>query len=165
MKSSSIAIAVTLVLAASATMRPTDAQAAISASNAVGACLGNSPAADANLRERPLGVRNEGATAVFVSCAAQWGYNPNAVFDVSIVLTNTNAQAVDVACTLVDGVLDTVRYLPKTLSIAATSIDQIAWRYTDYNNLSFSGYENVSCNLPPGVEINMVGFGYGSDPF
>ena len=164
MKSSSIAIAATLVLAASATMRSTDAQAAISATTPVGACLGSSRASDANLRERPLGVRNEGATAVFVSCAAQWGYNPYQVADASIVVTNSNARAVDVACTLVDGVLDTVTYFPKTVSIAANGVGEMVWRYSDYGNTSFSGFENFSCNLPPGVEINFVGFGYDSRP-
>ena len=165
MKSSSIAIAATVALAAGATMHATDARAAISATTPVGACLGSSPASEANLRERPLGVRNEGATAVFVSCAAQWGYNPYQVIDASIVVTNANAQAVDVACTLVDGVLDTVAYFPKTVSIAANGTGKMVWRYSDYGNTSFSGFENFSCNLPPGVEINFVGFGYESHPF
>ena len=162
MKSSVLVMAAALALAATA-MRATDAQAAASsASTGVGACRGSSPAANANLRKRPLGVRNEGATAVFVSCAAQWGYNPTQVITATVILSNANAQAADVTyCTLVDGVSNGAAfYFPKTMSLAANNIDQMVWRPSDYGGTSFSGFENFSCSLPPGVEINVVGFEY-----
>jgi len=164
MKSFSFVMAVALALAATA-MHATDAQAAASsASTGVGACRGSSPAANANLRKRPLGVRNEGATAVFVSCAAQWGYNPTQVITATVLLSNANAQATDVTCTLVDGVSNGAAfYFPKTMSLAANDIDQMVWSPSEYGGTSFSGFENFSCSLPPGVEVNVVGFEYDYD--
>jgi len=164
MKSSVFVMATALMLAATA-MHATDALAAgFSASTAVGACRGSSPVANANLRKRPLGVRNEGATAVFVSCAAQWGYNPTQIFSAQVILNNTNAQATDVTCTLVDGVANGAAfYFPKTMSLAANNLDGFVWRPEDYGGTSFSGFENFSCSLPPGIEINGVGFEYHFD--
>ncbi len=162
MKSSSYAIAAAVLLAAVSMVHAPNARAASSASTAVGSCLGSSSASDANLRKRPLGMRNEGTTSAFISCAAQYGYNASGVADAVLIATNTNAQAVDLTCTLVDGVLSLVFYYPKTVSIPANDAAQIVWLPSDNGGTSFTGYENFSCNVPPGVEINLVGFDYES---
>jgi frataxin-like iron-binding protein CyaY len=107
-------------------------------------------------------MRNEGATSVFISCAAQFGYNASGVADAVLIATNTNAQPVDLTCTLVDGVLSIVFYYPKTISIPANDAAQIVWLPSDNGGTSFTGFENFSCNVPSGVEINVVGFDYES---
>jgi len=164
------AVAVAVVLTAAAMTHAPQARALASVSTAVGSCLGNVQASEMQLRKRPLGIRNEGTSGAFVSCATQWGYRPGASPSTYVTATNLSTTAVDFTCTLVDGyplpyqVPNTIRYHPKTISLAPGSTARLAWVPSDYyfSGTSFTNYENFSCYLPPGIEINDVGFDYTS---
>ena len=160
------------MLAAAAVPAP-QARAASVVSNAAGACQGSLPIYNANLRKRPLGILNEGATSAFLSCGLQWGVMPGNTPQTYVTATNRNATAVDLTCTLLDGYpivtgepFARVYYHPKTISIAADSTASIVWDPSDYyvGAHTFTGYENFSCNVPAGVEINRAGYDYDYAP-
>jgi hypothetical protein len=140
------------IVSATAMVHAPQAQASQVASNAVGACQASLPLHDASLRKRPLGIRNEGSSNVFISCGVQWGFVAYSN-DLDFVLaTNQNAKPVDLTCTLVSGPYPGLAaYMPKTVTLPAHSTGVVDWTET------FNTYFNVSCNVPPGVEINVVG--------
>ncbi len=163
MKTFPTALAIAL---AATTMAPSsDAHAGTSAANATAFCQGALPAFDTEIRKRPLGVNNEGDSNAFVNCSIPIGHNPTAVENGVVTLTNTNGTAVTANCTLVDGLApgvsqDPPGYYPKSLAIAAGDTGAIVWTPGEYQLSSFSPYQNFSCNLPPGVELNLVGNDY-----
>jgi hypothetical protein len=165
MRLSRNAIAAAVVLAAAAVQAP-QAHAASSVANAVGSCQGSLSMFDANLRKRPLGIQNVGTTSVFVSCGVQWAFRPGLSPQAYVTATNLNATAVDLTCTLLDGypVVTRIAYHPKTISIAANSSASIIWLPWEQYDIAdtFTNYENFSCHVPPGIEINRVGFDYTS---
>jgi hypothetical protein len=138
------------------------ARAATSASNATGMCQSALPVFDTQIRKRPLGVSNEGSSSAFVSCSVPVGYNPDTVDNGAIFLTNRNAGAVIVSCTLVDGALaaQDPGYYPQTVAALPGEVTIIVWDPADHGLETFQSYPNYSCNLPPGVEINVVGNDY-----
>ena len=163
MKLSQCAISAAAVLGFAAIIQTLPTQAATSAATAVGSCLANTTEADVNLRKRPLAMRNEGATAVYVSCAAQYGFNPDVVESATVVAINTNAAPVEFTCTLVDGALiasDLIFFYPKTITLPSNGAAVMNWFASDNGGTTFTGFENFSCLLPPGVEIDIVGFTY-----
>jgi hypothetical protein len=166
MKTFRYASMVAIALAVASMIQTPQVQAgqASSIATAVGSCQGNLPASDANLRKRPLAIRNEGLSNAFISCSTQSGYRPVAVYAAILAVTNLNTVAVELSCTLVDGPLPVLAsYYPRTVSVEPNIASVIVWLPSDYGIPSFTGSENFSCNLPPGVEINIVGFGYESD--
>lgn len=167
MRSSRCAITAAIVLATATMVQAPQVRAAEagSAATAVGSCQASLPASAANLRMRPLAIRNEGSTNVFVSCGAQGGYDPILVDSAAVIATNLNTAAVDLTCTLIDGPLQVLAfYYPKTVSLEPNITVAMAWLPSDSGGTTFSGSENFSCILPPGVELNIVGFTYQSAP-
>lgn len=165
MKSVAIATAAAATLAIAA-MSATIANAGTSASNATGMCQSALPVFDTQIRKRPLGVNNEGGSNAFVSCSIPIGYNPESVDNGVVIVTNRNAEAVIVSCTLVDGVIaeigipDLPAFYPQTVAALPGVITPIVWDPADHGLESFHSYQNYSCNLPSGVEINLVGNDY-----
>lgn len=161
---------ITLAIALAATLAPAPAaHAGTSAANATAFCQGALPAFDTQIRKRPLGVNNEGDSSAFVSCSIPVGHNPTAVENGLVALTNTSATAITVSCTLVDGMATGVSgqapgYYPKSVAVAAGDTNGIVWTPGEYGLPSFSPYQNFSCNLPPGVELNLVGNDYTDSP-
>jgi hypothetical protein len=155
--------AAVVVLAA---MHSPVAHAGVSAANASGLCQGALPAFDTNIRKRPLAVANEGTAAAFVSCSIPFANNASSIDDAVVMMVNRNETAVDVGCTFVDGVVaeagltDLPAYYPQTVTLEPGVLTPIIWEPADYGLTSFSPYENFNCKLPPGVEINLVGYDY-----
>jgi hypothetical protein len=157
-------VAVAALAAVTATYTP-PAHAATSASNAAGACQGNLPASDTNLRNRPLAIRNEGNANAFVSCSVVTPHNAATVNNAVIFMTNVTAAPIDVNCTFIDGgIAPSVVYHPKTVTLPANAMGGLVWTPAEFGLTTFSYYENFSCNLPPGVEMNVVGFDYTDTP-
>ena len=159
---------VTAAVLTAVLIQPGQALAHSSVSTAVGSCQASLPEYDEQLRKRPLGIRNEGTTGAFISCASQWGYRTALSTLAYVTATNLNGTAVDLTCTLVDGFpmpgYYTQRYHLKTISLAKHSSSRLEWVPADYYypGTSLTNYENFSCYLPPGVEVNTVGFDYTS---
>lgn len=161
------ALTAAIALAVALMAQAPQARAASVAANAVRFCQASLPAYNTDLRKRPLGIQNEGSTGAFISCGLQWhvwhllaGITPQAY----VTATNRNATATDLTCTLLDGhPWQTINYHTKTLSMASNSSASLVWVPSDFNyfpGTSLIGYENFSCHVPPGVEINLVGFDY-----
>jgi len=155
------AIPTAIVLATAAMIQAPQALASRVASTAAGACQASLPLHDANLRKRPLGIRNEGASSSFVSCGLQWGHLVFSTQRNFVIATNQNSATVDLTCTLVAGPLPGLAgYYPQTVALQPHGTDAIEWLPSEFNDLP--NYVNVSCNVPPGVEINVVGSDYTS---
>jgi len=146
---------VAAIVSATALVHAPQAQASRVASTAVGACQASLPLYDASLRKRPLGMRNEGSSHVFISCGVQWGFMVYSNDEDVVYATNQNRKPVDLTCTLVAGPFPGLAaYMPKTVTLPAYGTDSIVWTET------YNPYFNVSCDVPPGVEINVVGATY-----
>jgi len=151
MRPSPYALAAAIV-SATAMVHAPHAQASQVASTAVGACQASLPSYDASLRKRPLGIRNEGSSNVFISCGVQWGFVAYSNDLDFVYATNQNPEPVDLTCTMVSGPYPGLAaYMPKTVTLAAHSTGLLDWTET------FNTYFNMSCDVPPGVEINVVG--------
>ena len=120
---------------------------------ASGACQGALPNYENNLRKRPLAVANEGTTNAFVTCGVR-NTEDQTANAVELYVTNRNAAAVDVNCTLVDGIFDATtgfaNYYPQTVS-ANAGVDS-AFSWSGFG----SPYQQISCNVPAKIEVNMV---------
>lgn len=169
MKLSIVTLSAVIVLAATGT-HTSRANAATSAANATGFCQSALPVFDTQIRKRPLGINNEGSSNAFISCSIPIGFRPVSVDNGVIFMTNRNAAPVDVSCTLVDGVVADVgipglpAYYPQTITLAAGMPAIMIWDPADFGLTTFSVYQNYSCNLPAGVEINLVGNDYSDTP-
>lgn len=134
-------------------------------SNAVDVCQAATPAMDAPLRKRPLGIHNEGEQTVFVSCSirAPLGQIDGGGVDVTqiiVLATNRTETAQSVACTLVDGVAAPFPsfpaiYLPKTLELQPGAFGVGNW-FDFETEAGRYRLPNLSCALPPGTELNIV---------
>ena len=150
-----------IAVAAATMFQVPQALAASSASTAVGSCQASLATYEAGLRKRPLAIQNEGTTNAFLTCSSQGGFNPVAVDSAVVIVRNLNASTVDISCTLVDGPLPGVAsYFTKTISLPPDLFGVVGWEPSEYGLTTFSGSENFSCKVPPGVEVNVVGFGY-----
>jgi hypothetical protein len=121
---------------------------------ASGACQGALPNYENNFRKRPLAVANEGTTNAFVTCGVRTTEDTSVANAVELFVTNRNAAAVDVNCTLVDGIFDNTigfaNYYPQTVSSAAGVDSGFSWS-------GFSSpWQQISCNVPAKIEVNMV---------
>lgn len=153
------------VLVLSAAVAPSGASAADAARsysvNAAGACNGALPSFEGALRKRPLAIRNEGATSVFVTCSVPGDYLASGNGLVVAAFTNGSTSSVTVNCTMVDGraspwgMFDEgdPEYYPQSKPIHPGGVAALTWTPTSG---TFSAYANVNCLLPPDVEINLV---------
>jgi hypothetical protein len=169
MKSTSVLLPVALALAAAAASYAPHADAGTSAANATAFCQGALPAFDTEIRKRPLGVNNEGDSNAFVSCSIPIGHNPESINNAVVYLTNRNGAPVDVTCTLVDGLVADLgagapSYYPQTVTLPANGSGGLIWMPADFELETFSPYQNYSCNVPAGVEINLLGHDYTDAP-
>jgi hypothetical protein len=121
---------------------------------ASGACQGALPNFENNFRKRPLAVANEGATDAFLTCGVRTTEDTSTANAVELYVTNRNAAAVDVNCTLVDGVFDNTigfaNYYPQTVT-ATAGVDS-AFSWSGFG----SPWQQISCNVPAKIEVNMV---------
>ncbi len=128
--------------------------------NGAGACQGALPTFDTNLRQRPLGVNNEGTANAFVTCSMKSSdfYDATNTFG-GVGVTNTTAAALDITCTYVSGVagLTTPLYFTKTTNVPAGTFALVTWDPTiDNAGNPFQNTDNYSCLLPPGTQLNFI---------
>ncbi len=86
----------------------------------------------------------------------------------ALIFVNRSAAPVTVNCTFVDGYVSELGgsvypdYYPGSDTINAGGVGFISWDATNYQLTQFSHYANFSCNLPVGVEINILSASYTS---
>ena len=130
-------------------------------------CQSALPVFDGSIRKRPMALANEGVTTSFVTCDSE---NINADAEttgfhlVEIYFRNRSGNdGVAVSCTLVDGVDQASSFLPKQstlMFIGGTAA--VYWDSADNEDTNF-GAPAISCALPAGVDITVVGFAYSED--
>lgn len=149
------------VVGISAVALPAHAVFRIQAQNAAGVCQGALPVYDTSLRNRPSAVSNEGTTNAFVSCSMEGdngGSSAAPTMFGAVFRNNTDANQT-VNCTFVDGTpaLAPLVLLPKSGEILAGELAQIVWDpVADNGGTPFTAWNNLSCNLPAGVEIQIL---------
>jgi hypothetical protein len=119
---------------------------------ATAACAGPIPSSDDALRRSPLGIRNQGTKDVFISCSLPGDYVTGQGAAISVVVENFSAAESSVKCTLITGNrLDGFESFANNETLRAGTAFEIGWIFAVKFNV-ISAY-NVSCILPPGVEI------------
>lgn len=136
-------------------MAPVGSAAAVEyQQGASGSCNGALPVFDQALRFRPVGVKNTGSSNAFISCSSMNLYTNGSTIFGAFIANNTGAD-VDVSCTLVSGRASfSPQYFPKTQTYAAGSFGFMIWNSaTDNGGVDFSDSQNLSCVLPPGIDL------------
>lgn len=131
--------------------------------NASGNCNGALPTYEGALRKRPLAIRNEGTTNAFVSCSIPRSQADDGYTLVGAYFTNSTGSDKTINCTLVDGAvgIGEPALYPRSLILAAGTTNFIAWNSEEFELAEFASWINVSCNLPAGTEIGLIGGYYG----
>jgi hypothetical protein len=136
---------------------------------AVDNCNGALPGFEGALRKRALAIANEGTTNAFVSCAATTNEAQSAGnSQIAVFATNRAETPQILSCTFVDGFgpeivalspkgIPLAVYRSKVVAIAPGTATALSWTATEFAVTTFSEYASVSCNLTPGMELNVMG--------
>lgn len=138
---------------------------------ASGLCKAATPAFAASVRHRPLGLANESASGIFVTCNWQGDDSQNTVRGarrVFVVVSNYGASAQDVTCTLVNGFQSGITllatYTSKTVNIAAGAGATIEWLPGDVpGSQTTIKLPALSCLLPGDSTLQYTGKEYNED--
>lgn len=137
-------------------------------------CTLSIPTTDTGVRPKATGFRNEGKTSAFVICTFDSApgqtniYSADRDFDPSLVrlyFTSIDGQAHGFNCTAVNSWgsvaygTGPMQYVTKTAAVDAdpASLDGLIWGSSDYGtaHIPASGAFSVTCQLPPGVAIEI----------
>lgn len=139
---------------------------------ASGMCRASTPAFAEATRYRPLGLANESATQIYVTCNWQGDDHQDSVRGAKrlyVAITNNSGSEQSYTCTLVNGHQSGASifatYTPKTVSIAAGGGAELVWVPADVPNAKPSGIDrpSLSCVLPPSSTIQYTGREYNED--
>lgn len=138
---------------------------------AAGMCKGATPAYNDALRIAPLGMANESAAAVFITCNFQGDDTQNSTRGaqrVSVSFVNNSTSSRTVACTLVNGFQSgsttVATYTPKSIVIAAGATASIAWVPGDIAGAPTQiKLPALSCNVPAGTTLQFTAKQYNED--
>lgn len=134
--------------------------------NPVGQCDAALPAYDDMLRKRPTAIANTGDTMAFVSCSMPERFdqdNPSGIGPALVYIffdDPSRTSNATVSCTLVAGVLGAdaapVQYYTQsnTFNAGSSTYRTIEFHAEAFGLERFAGAANLSCALPPGVEMN-----------
>lgn len=134
--------------------------------NATGACSGSLPLFEGVLRKRPTGISNDGSSSVFISCSMVGDEVNSGAHYVLANFANRGTDSATVQCTFVDGVVPELgafpaAYYSKAMTLGAGEAGLMSW-IPEWGE-TFSPLPNLSCILPPGSEINLVGYVYSQE--
>jgi len=150
----SILIASLLTLA-SATAAATNPQVVSMAVNAQASCDPALPVYDANVRQRPLAIQNEGVTPGFVTCGFAVDENADNVRDFGVQVRNRSLVTQTVTCTAVVGDdRNGADYYAKSITLAPGAAGVLSWiAAQNGENDGWDGPVGSSCLLPPGTSL------------
>jgi hypothetical protein len=155
-----------------AAIAPPTAQAALVERHethaAVEVCQASMPIHDGKIRKRPRAVQNEGTTTAFVTCGLEGrgGYRstvPNAKTVIVKLINEGSPTTQTVNCTAIDVMNDSITatsshlvppHAPQIIEFASTQINPATGWWL---------IPAVSCALPPGIGISMIGYGFVED--
>lgn len=136
-----------------------------SISHGVGNCRGPRVGDESQLYRSANGVRNDGNTAVFVTCDFDQGPNwPNyenvtGIAAITIAFLNGTTKNASLSCTLADGILHVNEYVTKSVVVQGRPQNYAAvptWTADADNEGMLFAAPSVTCSLPPGIEISYV---------
>jgi hypothetical protein len=139
---------------------------------ASGLCRAATAAFAAGTRYRPLGLANESAGQIFVTCNWQGDDHQDSVRGakrLTVAISNNGSTSRAYTCTLVNGhqtgASVYATYVPKTITIAAGAGAEMAWVPSEVSNASASGIDrpSLSCVLPASSTIQYIGREYNED--
>lgn len=125
-------------------------------------CQPSLPEYSASLRSRPLGIANEGATTVFVTCTFQGDVagGGRGARQLEVVAANIDVQTLGIVrCTLVDGfasggVITAVYVDPRVGVFTHGGAQSITWSPADIaGNPQKIDRPGVLCSLPPNTVL------------
>lgn len=156
-----MSVGTALCLSLVATPRAT-AVSRIYVTNATGVCQGALPVFETAVRKRPTALANEGTSTAFVSCSFAGDNSGNSVTDyVFAYVTNRGNVERTINCLLVEGVnipgLGAPVSSPSSLVLTPGTSEGFLWFARNVGG-TFTNIHNLSCALPPGVEISTVGY-------
>lgn len=124
------------------------------------------PAFDAQVRTRPLAIRNEGSSNVFISCAmpteslTAGGINRTGLFAISTKhdnpTTSTGPDTIEITCTAVSGAFTAVQAVTKSLALDRGGIGNMVWTSGDFAGDVTPRAVSFSCVLPPTGAIGNI---------
>jgi hypothetical protein len=132
--------------------------------NGGSACTGALPTYEGALRKRPKAIANEGTTGAFITCSAITNDLNSAKPAVAFAyFTNRGASATSVSCTFVNGdEFYGSTATPQTLPLASGQF--LPMFFVPPSGPEFDRFTiNLSCSLPPGVELNLFGHNIEED--
>ena len=127
--------------------------------NGGSACTGALPTFEGSLRKRPKAIGNEGTTTAFVTCSAVANdlssEKPQQVF---ASFTNNTSISVNVNCSLINGdAFYGSIATPQTMSLPPGTLTYMEWSPVSPAPTLPNYSANISCALPPGVELDIFG--------
>ena len=159
MRSASIAVATAMFGAASLLAAPSAhaETSRITYVSATNACQPATPLELGGLRYRPLGIFNNKADSIYISCSLDTDFNSDqATSEVYVFFDNQGTAAQTIDCTIQGGSRSQgVNNYPATLNLAAGADDIMVVSNIDRFNTSYT-HINVSCLLPPKVEMGTI---------
>lgn len=134
--------------------------------NATGVCNGSLPSYEGALRKRPTGIANEGTSNAFVGCSMTGDETNAGSHGFFAYFVNRGAQARTINCTFVDGVaadfgIYPAQYYPQSVEVEPGAPTAMNWAPEEGE--AFTALANLNCTLPPGTEINIIGYAYGEE--
>lgn len=129
--------------------------------SATSVCEAPLPVYDATLRKRPLGITNEGTATIHISCSLPGDHRANTDDAWVYVYFTSTGPAATASCTMAAGNRYTGAFY-ETKSVAVGAGASTLIQFEDVNRGTAFGSLNFSCNLPPGIELNML-LGYQFD--
>lgn len=128
---------------------------------AAGNCQAALPSSTSQLRTRPLGITNEGAATVFVTCGPNgtdqtYGKVISRFF---VRVGNSAATPRTITCTFVHGYVggDAAVYVTRTAPVPTGGLQFLDIVPADLGANSTLRFPQVSCSLPPGAQLFYTG--------
>lgn len=162
-----LALAASLALGMALTPGVADAveRYRIFSTNATGHCQAALPVFEGNIRKRPLAVQNEGGNNAFVTCSY---LSQKDIIVATMNVHNDGAVAQNLACTGVSGTHNGSdnEYVVKTVSIPSNGTRTMQWLPSDFSGAPTvfpDSRFSISCNLLPGIGLNVSALGFYED--
>jgi len=132
------------------------------------ACTLSIPTTDTGVRPKASGFRNEGGSNSFVICGFDINSDNTSYEQLDLGFRSFDKQMHSFSCSAVDqitGTDDPGEYSTKNVVVGADGhLTALSYLPSDFPNEGLTGWNaSITCLLPPGVSINVVGAPYEDD--
>lgn len=130
--------------------------------NPGGVCTARESKYDAALLKTPARIANRGKVVAYITCSLPVLF-PNEIGEVSVFFRNPNRVKGTALCTMVNGTeggdAPATTFYTQSYAFTAGGRDWVAlvWQPSAYGLATFYGPVNLSCALPPGMELDNIG--------